>query len=89
MEPNEYRYVASRVVFSGNEPVNYELALKGTEDLTDLDDGEATLASLWILDLLPWLMQKLLKPIESFMINGILTILTKISMMITTVICSN
>ena len=40
MEPNEYRYVASRVVFSGNEPVNYELALKGTEDLTDLDDGE-------------------------------------------------
>ena len=29
------------VVFSGNEPVNYELALKGTEDLTDLDDGES------------------------------------------------
>ena len=28
MEPNEYRYVASRVVFSGNEPVYYELALK-------------------------------------------------------------
>ena len=23
MEPNEYRYVASRVVFSGNEPVYY------------------------------------------------------------------
>ena len=41
MEPNEYRYVASRVVFSGNEPVYYELALKGTEDLTDLDDGES------------------------------------------------
>lgn len=40
MEPNEYRYVASRVVFSGNEPVYYELALKGTEDLTDLDDGD-------------------------------------------------
>ena len=27
MEPNQYRYVASRVIFNGNEPVNYELAL--------------------------------------------------------------
>ena len=26
--------------FSGNEPVYYELALKGTENLTDLDDGD-------------------------------------------------
>ena len=33
--------LASRVVFSGNEPMNYELALKGTEDLTNLDDGES------------------------------------------------
>ena len=33
MEPNQYRYVASRVIFNGNEPVNYELALKGTEDI--------------------------------------------------------
>jgi len=41
MEPNQYRYVASRVIFNGNEPVNYELALKGTEDIEILDDGES------------------------------------------------
>lgn len=41
MEPNQYRYVASRVIFNGNKPVNYELALKGTEDIEILDDGES------------------------------------------------
>lgn len=33
-----YRYVAAHIVFKDTKPVHYELALKGNEDLSILDD---------------------------------------------------
>ncbi len=36
-EQNTFRYVATRVIFTANEPVYYELALKGSENLDELN----------------------------------------------------
>lgn len=41
MDTDYYRYVLTRVRFKDTNPVNYELALKGHENLDDLQDGES------------------------------------------------
>ena len=41
LDTDYYKYVLTRVVFKDTKPVQYELALKGHEDLSELDDGES------------------------------------------------
>ena len=41
LDTDYYRYVLTRVVFKDTKPVQYELALKGHEDLSELDDCES------------------------------------------------
>lgn len=41
LDTDYYRYVLTRVLFKNTIPVQYELALKGHEDLSELEDGES------------------------------------------------
>lgn len=41
LDTDYYRYVLTRVLFKNTKPVQYELALKGHEDLNELEDGES------------------------------------------------
>lgn len=41
LDTDYYRYVLTRVLFKNTKPVQYELALKGHEDLSELEDGES------------------------------------------------
>ena len=41
LDTDYYRYVLTRVLFKNTKPVQYELALKGHEDLSELEDDES------------------------------------------------